>query len=125
MEIPSKEDMLALIDHWRSLVPDQPLTYGQHLDYAHEQAYQLRAYADTGAPDLNLIWLTEQTVVPVQWVPSHVLNRRSGLTTDLPDNTLKILLNQNEPYLRQRFSLLHEWKHTLDFYDNDLLYREL
>lgn len=125
MEIPSKNDMLTLIEHWQSLVPKRPLTYGQHLDYTRDQAHDVRAFADTGAPDLNLIWLTDQTVIPVQWVPRHVLNGRSGLTTDLPDNQLKILINQNDPQLRQRYTLVHELKHALDFYDNDILYRDL
>jgi hypothetical protein len=125
METPSEKDMSAMIDYWRSLVPRRPLTYGQHIDYAQVQAYHVRAFADSGALDLNLIWLFEQTVIPVKWTPSHVLNGRSGLTTDLPDNTLKILLNQNHPDLRQRYTLVHEWKHALDYYDNDLLYRDL
>lgn len=125
MEIPSEKDMLALVDHWRSLVPKQPLTYSQHLDYTRDQAHDVRAFADTGTLDLNLIWLTDQAVIPVQWVPRHVLNGRSGFTTDLPNNQLKILINQNDPYLRQRYTLAHELKHALDFYDNDILYRDL
>jgi hypothetical protein len=125
METPSEKDMSTMIDYWRSLVPRRPLTYGQHIDYAQIQGYHVRAFADCGALDLNLIWLFEQAVIPVEWAPSHVLNGRSGLTTDLPDNTLKIFLNQNHPHLRQRYTLVHEWKHALDYYDNDLLYRDL
>jgi Zn-dependent peptidase ImmA (M78 family) len=36
-----------------------------------------------------------------------------------------MFINQNEPRLRQRFSLLHEFKHVLDFPNADILHAKL
>ncbi len=126
MKRPTKKEILALIDHWRTLVPrERPLTYGEHMQSTQVQSHHHRALLDSGSPDVNLIVLVEQTVIPVEFVPSYVLGGESGLTTDEPDNVLRILINENEPVVRQRFSVAHEWKHALDFYDNDIMYRDL
>lgn len=126
MKKPTKKDMQTLIEHWRSLVPGQrPLTYGELLQSAQVQAHHFRALADTDRLDINLIWLVEQTVVPINFVRSYVLGGESGLTTDEPDDILRVFINENEPFVRQRFSLLHEWKHVLDFPDHERLYRDL
>jgi hypothetical protein len=121
----TNKDMEALIEQWRSLLPVRPLTYGEHLSYAREQAYYVRALAETNEPAINLICLREQDVIPVIPVAAYVLSEESGLTTHRPDGKLKIFLNQNEPALRQRFTLLHEFKHALDFIHSAVLYRQL
>ncbi|WP_329051192.1 ImmA/IrrE family metallo-endopeptidase [Amycolatopsis sp. NBC_01488] len=125
MKKPSKKDMIALIDYWRSFVPRRPMTYGQNLHDGREQAYQVRALADENTPAVDVQWLFEQTAIPVLLVPSYVLGENSGLTMDKPGGELRIFINENEPYTRQRFSVLHELKHALDFYDHPVLYAKL
>jgi hypothetical protein len=125
MKKPTKKDMLALVEQWRALVPPRPMLYGEHIQYAHVQAYHVRGWLDHGEPDVNLVNLLDQRLIPVEFVPSHVLDDNSGLTTDLPDGRLQVFLNENHPPTRQRYSLMHEWKHVLDFYLSDLLYRDI
>ena len=125
MKKPSENDMAALVDYWRSLTPKRPLTYGQNLHSGREQAYHVRAFADENRPAVDIQWLFEQTAIPVTLVPSYVLSENSGLTTDQPDGQLRIFINENEPQVRQRYSVLHELKHALDFYDHPVLYAKL
>jgi hypothetical protein len=102
------------------------MTYGQSLHIARVQASKLRQWAgSTDEPAINLIWLVNQTVVPVNSVPSHKLDEQSGLTTNAVGGILQMFINQHEPRLRQRFSLLHEFKHALDFDDADVLHSKL
>jgi Zn-dependent peptidase ImmA (M78 family) len=110
----TKAEMLTLIDELRNHAPRRSLTYGESMKVARLQAAHLRKRL-SAKPDADLIWLVEQTAVPVHFVPSHELNEDSGLTTDLVNGKLEIFINENEPQVRQRFSLLHELKHVLDF----------
>jgi Zn-dependent peptidase ImmA (M78 family) len=63
--------------------------------------------------------------VPVNFVPSYTLGQDSGLTTDEISGRLEIYVNDQEPHVRQRFTLLHEFKHALDFEHADLFYARL
>jgi Zn-dependent peptidase ImmA (M78 family) len=122
MKKPTKKEVNELIAELRLLVPDRALSYGDALQIARVQATHVRQWAKAEDPNINLIWLVAQTAVPVNFVPSYTLEEESGLTTDELSGRLEIYINQDEPEARQRFSLLHEWKHTLDFYDADVLY---
>ena len=115
MEKISKTMMNRLIAELRKLAPNRPLSYGESIQVARLQAAKLRALLGIEAPEINLLWLIQQTVIPVRFVPSHELNEDSGLTTDLIDGRLQIFINEAEPAIRQRFSVLHELKHVLDF----------
>ena len=125
MTTPTKEQMNTLITDLRQLAPKRSLTYGESLQVARLQATKLRLWAPATAPDINLAWLLNQTAVPVNFVPSHQLGEQSGLTTDLISGKLEIYLNQSEPAQRQRFSLLHEIKHSVDFPDSTRLHAAL
>jgi len=125
MEKISKTKMRALIDGSRNRAPNRPLTYGESLQVARLQAAYLREQLQMDRPDANLIWLIEQTAVPVHFVPSYELNEDSGLTTDLINGRLEMFINQNEPTVLQRFSLLHEFKHVLDFPNASILHSKL
>lgn len=125
MEKLSKSNVRAIIDGARKRSPNRPLTYGESLQVARLQASYLRQQLQMDKPDANLIWLIEQTAVPVHFVPSHELNEDSGLTTDLINGRLEMFINQNEPAVRQRFSLLHEFKHVLDFPNASILHSRL
>ena len=118
-------DISELVDSLRQLAPIRPLTYGESLHVARLQASRLREWTEADGPDINLIWLTEQTTIPVKFIASHKLNEDSGLTTDLISGRLEMYLNAGEIRSRQRFSLLHEFKHALDFYAAGTLHAKL
>jgi Zn-dependent peptidase ImmA (M78 family) len=107
------------------LAPKRPQTYGQSLQVGRLQAARLRRWAKADEPDVNLIWLVKQRAVPVSFVPSYKLGEQSGLTTDQVSGRLEVFINAGEPALRQRFSLLHEFKHVLDFVDAGVLHAKL
>jgi Zn-dependent peptidase ImmA (M78 family) len=117
--------MHSLIDELRSVAPNRPLTYGESLQLTHVQASRLRRWAEADQPDINLLWLIRQRAIPVNFVPSYKLGEESGLTTDHIEGRLQMFINQNEPRVRQRFSVLHELKHVLDFERADVLHAKL
>jgi hypothetical protein len=114
-----------LLRYLREVAPERALTYGESMQLARTQARRLRRWLQASAPDFNLIWLVEQDQVPVHFVPSHRLGEESGLTTNAVGGRVQIFINQNEPAVRQRFSLLHEFKHVLDFEQADTLHAKL
>jgi len=125
MKKPTKQEMKALIAELRGIAPKRPLTYGESLQVARVQAARLRRWAGAEQPDINLIWLVKQHYVPVHFVPSYKLGEESGLTTDQVSGRVEMFINQGEPDVRQRFSLLHEFKHVLDFVEAPLLHSQL
>jgi hypothetical protein len=118
-------DITTLIAELRAIAPNRPLSYGESLQVARLQASRLRRWANASSLDINLAWLLNQTTVPVNLVPSHKLNEESGMTTNAITGQLEMYLNRAEPTQRQRFSLLHEFKHVLDFEAADRLHAYL
>ena len=125
MKIPTKTEMAQLIENLRALAPKRPLTYGQSLEVARRQAGYLRLWVGGSAPALSLTWFVQQRYVPVHFVPSYAMKHKSGLTTDEIHNRLQVFINDNQPVLRQRFTLAHELKHILDFDDAPALHANL
>jgi len=125
MKKPTKQAMAAILDDVRSVVPKRPLTYGYSLQYARNQAARLRLLIGANDPEIDLLWLVNQRAVPVNFVPSFRLGEQSGLTTDYITGKLEMFINESEPRVRQRFSVLHETKHVLDWPDADLLHKRL
>jgi hypothetical protein len=126
VKTPTQKEVNDLINNLRALAPNRPLTYGESVQVARLQAERLRGWAQaTDTAEIDLGWLLNQSVVPVHLVPSHVLNEKSGLTTDLIGDRLQIFINESEPHVRQRFSLLHEFKHVLDFTNSSNLHKNL
>jgi hypothetical protein len=121
----TEQDIAGLIAELRQLAPNRSLTYGESLALARRQAATVRLRAKALTADINLAWLLNQQTVPVNLVPSHELGEESGLTTNAISGKLEIYLNRSEPAQRQRFSLLHEFKHVLDFADADRLHAAL
>jgi IrrE N-terminal-like domain len=117
--------MHELIAELRAVPPKRPLTYGESLQVTRVQAARLRRWADATEPDINLIWLIKQRAVPVNFVASHKLGEESGLTTDQVGGKLQMFINGQEPRVRQRFSVLHEFKHVLDFDHAEVLHAKL
>jgi hypothetical protein len=125
MKTPTIEQMTNLIAELRAIAPKRSLTYGESLQVARVQAVKLRQWAHVATPDIRLTWLVRQRAVPVNLVASHKLKEESGLTTNAVNGKVQMFINQNEPPVRQRFSLLHEFKHVLDFDDADTLHSRL
>lgn len=119
-------DTNRIIAQLRALSPKRPQTYGMLLQVTRLQASKLRQLRL--APDeldINLAWLLSQQAVPVNRVPSYQIGGESGLTTNAISGRLEMYVNANEPLVRQRFTLLHEFKHVLDFEDANLLHSQL
>lgn len=125
MTTPTKVAMAKLLSNLRALTPNRPLTYGESLQLAHLQAARFRRWVGADEPEINLIGLVKQQLVPVSFVPSYRLNGESGLTTNAVADKVQMFINENEPLARQRFSLLHEFKHVLDFEHADVLHAKL
>src|SRR4051794_7228238 len=123
---PTIKEVNDLIKRLRAVAPKRPLTYGESLKLARVQASHLRDWAAAHeVADFNLSPLLNQRAVPVGFVPSYTLGEESGLTTNAVDGKLQVFINESEPPVRQRFSILHEWKHVLDFDDADVLHQKL
>lgn len=125
MESTSIAEIDQLIARLRAIAPKRPLSYGESLQVGRRQAERLRRSLSVAQPDINLMWLIDQQAVPVKFVASHKLGEESGLTTDQITGRLTMFVNESEPRVRQRFSLLHEFKHVLDWRDADQLHARL
>ena len=121
----TKQAVQALITSLRAVPSNRAFTYGESLQIARIQAAKFRDWADAHEPEINLIWLIEQQAVPVNFVASYILGEQSGLTTDHISGKLEMYVNEGEPRVRQRFSLLHELKHVLDWPNADVLHSKL
>jgi len=121
----TRRQMRDLLTELRAIAPQRGLSYGESLQVARMQAAHIRSWSKATTPDINLVWLLNQTEIPVESVASHVLHEESGLTTNAISGKVKMFVNQNEPLVRQRFSLLHEFKHAVDFADADMLHSRL
>jgi len=115
-----------LIDRLRAQLPNRPLSYGEALNLATDQAFRVRLWLNVSDSRINLAWLLQQRAVPVMRVPRYKLGENtSGMTTDQVDGRLRMFINQNEPHVRQRFTLAHELKHAIDFYVANTLYARI
>jgi hypothetical protein len=122
----TKEAMRKLVADLRAMAPSRSFSYGESLQVARVQAARLRGrLGTTDMPEFDLSWLIQQSFIPVNFVPSHELKEESGLTTNARGGKLQIFLHEREPDVRQRFSVLHEFKHALDFENFDVLYSRL
>ncbi len=108
--------VLALL---RMLVPNRELGYYERLRIAELQANRLRAhFALEGAPTPEEI---------IEELPRIRVIRKTGLPVSgaahWNGHYWIITLNSDEPDARQRFSLMHEFKHVLDHTSKNRLYR--
>lgn len=109
----------------RQLVPSRPLTYGQARTLAERQATRTRRVLKSRDAALDLSWLLNRPDVTVTFRPEYKMpDNTSGMTTKINEQ-LVIFMNANELYLRQRFTLAHEFKHALDFEDAETIYSKL
>lgn len=105
----------------RAVVPVRPLNAGEALRVAEVQAARLLKLWGLDAPPVP-----EEAFASV---PKVRIERMSPLPVSgaahWSKGTWLILLNGSEPYVRQRFSLAHEFKHVLDNPFIDVLYPSL
>jgi Zn-dependent peptidase ImmA (M78 family) len=110
--------MPSVIASLRSLVPNRPLTYEESLRVAERQAGKL----------LELAQVTEPPVPEgvVASLPRVQVQRLSPIpvsgSTHWAKSQWLIVVNGAEPATRQRYSMLHEFKHVLDNPFIDRLY---
>jgi hypothetical protein len=104
----------------RALVPKRPLRYSEALRIAELQANRLLKLFDITGPTVPSELVSEFPYVEVQV--------RQGLpvsgSTHWADGRWIITLNADEPFVRRRFSLMHEFKHVLDHTTKQYLYGE-
>jgi predicted transcriptional regulator len=102
--------MPSVIATVRDLVPNRPLTYEESLRVAERQAGRL----------LELASITEPRVPEgvVATLPRMQVERLTPIPVSGSTHWAKgrwvIVLNAGEPQGRQRYSLMHEFKHVLD-----------
>jgi Zn-dependent peptidase ImmA (M78 family) len=104
----------------RSLVPARPMCFAEALQLAELQASRLLELSGVCSPAVP-----EDIVTGLPHI--EVLYRRlptSGLTYwDRVQRTWVIAINGSEPLARQRFTLVHEYKHVVDHFSRGHLYR--
>lgn len=101
----------------RAVIPLRALEPGEALQIAELQA-------------ARLLELTDTTEAPLDWTTVAALPRLRIRRDPLPTSGMSfwdghnwvIILNATEPLTRQRFTLLHEYKHIVDHAATDRLY---
>jgi hypothetical protein len=113
-----KESVLRTL---RALVPQRRLTYFESLRIAELQANRLLELFDVEGPQVPSELMTE--------LPRFVVRVADDLpvsgSTHWENGRWVITLNGSEPYVRQRFSLAHEFKHAVDHSSKQYLYGDV
>jgi Zn-dependent peptidase ImmA (M78 family) len=111
---------LSVLAHLRALVPQRPLTSGEALRIAELQANHLLRHFQIETPAVP-----EQIVSEL---PRLRVVREDGLPVSgaayWNGRYWVITVNADEPYFRQRFSVMHEFKHVLDHTTKQFLYQD-
>jgi Zn-dependent peptidase ImmA (M78 family) len=116
----NKETGRSVLASLRALVPKRPLTPSETFRIAELQANHLLRY-----------FQIETTNTPNEIVSElpriRIIRRRSQTisgSAHWSGRNWIITLNADEPATRQRFSLMHEFKHVLDHTTREFLYRD-
>lgn len=111
----------TMVAELRSLMPDRPLRFAEAQRIAELQANRLlKLTLSTSAPVSESI-ITELPRIDVRRAGSLI---GSGATA-WSRGMWRIRINGAEPVTRQRFTLVHEFKHILDAGCEDAIYRHL
>jgi hypothetical protein len=114
-----------LVPQLRILLPNRPLTYGQALVTADRQALRTRRLLGSKTAAVDFSWMFDHPDLAVELRPEYKMpDHVSGITTKI-NGELVTFINGNDSYLRQRFTLAHEFKHVLDFEAVDSAYQKL
>lgn len=111
-----------LLDRLRALAPHRPLDSHEALAIAERQATRLLGTfrAEQAEGPVAMKELIES--LPFLVVEYDRALAGSAVTEQLPDGRWLIVINKNEPPVRQLFSLAHELKHVLDAEASGTLY---
>ncbi|MCW2783992.1 MAG: hypothetical protein JWP74_509 [Marmoricola sp.] len=103
----------------RAVTPEHALTSAEARRVAERQANLFRRLTASDAPALQASVVVELPRIRVtqRSIPTSGLSYWNG------DHWL-IVLNENEPVARQRFTLMHEYKHIVDHSKYDQLYQD-
>ena len=110
-----RETALATL---RALVPKRRLRYSEALRIAELQANRLIELFDIDGPTVPSELVAELPRVEIRAVPDLPV---SG-STHWKAGRWIITLNADEPFVRRRFSMMHEFKHVLDHTMTSYLY---
>jgi hypothetical protein len=108
----------SLLWQLRQLVPERPLNVGEGYRIAELQANRLLRWGGIDRPGTPGELIGGLPYVEVVLHPAHP---ESGYLKWFKPRWL-LVLNPHEPRVRQRFSLMHEFKHLLDHPFKDFLY---
>jgi hypothetical protein len=101
----------------RALIPNQPLHLADALRLAERQANRLLELCDSLAVPVPISIVSDQPRISIEPDPDLPTQAASGCSDwDARRRTWVIRLNPAEPRRRQRFTVLHEYKHILDHY---------
>ena len=103
----------------RRLAPRRPLTRLEAFRVAELQANRLLRDAEVAGPPVPTTLISDLSGVSVDYWPRTPV---SG-STHWTGSTWIIVVNADEPRVRQRFSLAHELHHILDHPSRDILYK--
>lgn len=108
----------TVLSTMRALVPNRRLTNGESLRLAELQANKLLEHFGIAGPKVPSELITELPRIVVRYEHGIPMSGSAHW-----ENGLWIVtLNADEPYTRQRFSLMHEFKHVLDHTTRGRLY---
>ena len=99
----------------RALAPAHPITLDEALRLAERQANRLLELCGGPTVPVPSSIVTDQPRITVEHDPDLPAHAASGCSDwDIRRRTWIISLNPTEPRRRQRFTVLHEYKHIID-----------
>jgi hypothetical protein len=105
----------SVLARLRALAPKHSLSLDEALRLAERQANRLLELCGGAAVPVPASIITDQPRITVEHDPALPAHAASGCSSwDSQHRTWVISLSPTEPRCRQRFTLLHEYKHILD-----------
>lgn len=105
----------SVLANLRALAPAHPMTLDEALGLAARQANRLLELCGGAVVPVPSSIVTDQRRITVEHDPDLPAHAASGCSDwDNHRRTWVISLNPTEPRRRQRFTVLHEYKHILD-----------
>jgi hypothetical protein len=105
----------SMLASLRALAPSRPISLDEALRLAERQATRLLERCGKDVVPVPTSLVTDQPRVTVEHDPDLPIHAASGCSDcDGRHRTWVISLNPTEPRRRQRFTVLHEYKHIID-----------
>jgi len=116
-QTPTNQEGTSVLASLRALMPDRPLQLAEALKLAELQAnrlLRLRGVDDLPVPTKVVSGLPRIIIEPDPELPAQAASGASDW--DSHRRAWVISINPSEPATRQRFTVLHKYKHILDHY---------